>query len=632
MLNILRKRAQSTVIQAVVLIIAVVFVFWGVGTNLGNKRNTMATVNGVEIPYQEFQKSYDTAVENMRARFGGSIPPGILEGLDLNRQVLNQLIQAEVLRQGGEEMGITVSKLETQEEIKQMDVFKTNGVFDLNLYKNILTQNRMTPTGFETDLQRDLLARKVSTAINDFAVVTDSHIQSNFAYDNEEIKLAFATVKSSDLMDAVEIKDEDLLAWYDEHKKNYLEDPKVSLQYLFFGYDDDLKDIEISDDAVKKQYELDKQKYFTPEQRHARHILLKVSENDDAAARTEKLKKAEEVLKLAREEGRDFVELAKEYSEGPSAPQGGDLGFFGKGAMVEKFDNAVFAMNPGEISDVVETVFGYHIIKLEEVRPADTRSLDEVRDEIVAELKQKQVKSATLKRATQAYEDIIRSGSLEKYKQANGENKVHQIKYFSRNTPSSGPVSDPMFIQTAFSLKKGELSSLVETKDGYAILFVDDIQEPQAPALSDIHDRVADDYRQEKSRELAREKAVNLLTEASEKQDLAGTVPEDVKVQTSEFIKRSEIGTATDVPVRIASDAFILSSKNAFPEEPVAIGSNFYVFQLLERKSGTESLEETQREQLRTQLLTAKQNELLSDWLAWMQSKADVWVNEQILQ
>jgi len=631
MLNILRKRAQSTVIQAVVLVIAVVFIFWGVGTNLGNKRNTLATVNGVEIPYQEFQKSYDNAVENMRVQFGGSIPQGVLESLDLNRQVMNQLIRAEVLRQGGEEMGITVSKLETQEEIKQMDVFKTNGVFDLNLYKSILAQNRMTPTGFEADLQRDLLARKVSAAINDFAIVTDSHIQSNFNYENEEIKLAFAAVKSSDLMDAVEIKDEDLAAWYDEHKKNYLEDPKVSLQYLFFGFDDDLKDIEISDEAVKEQYELDKQKYFTPEQRHARHILFKVSPDDDAAARAEKLKKAEEVLKLARE-GKDFAELAKEYSEGPSAPQGGDLGFFGKGAMVEKFDNAVFAMKPGEISDVVETVFGYHIIKLEEVKPAVTRSLDEVRDEIVAELKQKKVKSATFKRATKAYEDIIRAGSLEKYKQADGENKVHQIKDFTRQAASSGPASDPKFVQTAFSLKKGELSSLVETKDGYAILFVDDIQEPQAPALSDIHDRVAADYRQEKSRELAREKAESLLAEAREKHDLAEVAPESIKVRTSDFIKRSNIAAAKDVPVQVASDTFILSTKNAFPEKPVAIGSTFYVFQLLERKSGTDSLEETQREQLRTQLLTAKQNELLSDWLAWRQSKADVWVNEQILQ
>ena len=146
MLNILRKRAQSTFIQIIVLAIAIVFVFWGVGSNLGNKRNLLATVNGQEIPIQDYQRAYDTTVDNYRQQFGGSIPPGFLDSLGLQQQVINQLVQAEIFRQAGAEMGITVSKLSTQDEIKEMEVFKNNGQFDIDRYKNVLAQNRMNPT------------------------------------------------------------------------------------------------------------------------------------------------------------------------------------------------------------------------------------------------------------------------------------------------------------------------------------------------------------------------------------------------------------------------------------------------------------------------------------------------------
>ena len=378
MLHIFRKRAQSTVIQAVVLIIAIVFIFWGVGANLGSRRNSLATVNGQEIPMDLFQRSYNNAVDNMRAQFGGSIPQGFLEGLGLNRQVLNQLIQAEILRQGGRKMGIMASRLAIQEEIKAMPVFQTNGQFDLNRYKAVLEQNRMTPTSFEVSLQNDLLTRRVKEAIHGFATVTDDQIAERYKYKNEQIRLAYCVLKNEDLEAAVEVGDKDLAAWYGQHQKDYLPAPKIRLQYLFFSTEDDLAQVQVKDDALKAAYEAEKDKYFQPEQRHARHILLRVAEKDDAQVRAEKKKMAEDVLAQAKA-GRDFAELAKAYSEDSSAKNGGDLGFFSKGAMVESFDKAVSQLKPGEISGVVETVFGYHVIKLEEVKAATTRSFDQVK-------------------------------------------------------------------------------------------------------------------------------------------------------------------------------------------------------------------------------------------------------------
>ena len=379
MLNILRKQAQSPIIQILVLMIAVVFVFWGVGANLGNKRNALATVNGNEIPYEDYQRAYDTAIDNLRVQFGGSVPQGFLESLGLKQQIINQLVQGEVLRQGGREMGINVSKTATQDQIKAMEVFQQNGQFDLNRYKEILSQNRMTPISFEAGLQNDLLAKRITDAIQKFAILPENVIQSRYDFSNEEVKLAYVALKSTDFADNVVIEDDKLITWFDQQKNQYLSESQIRLKYLFFGYDDDLNQVSVTEEQLKAKYNSDISQYVTPEQRHARHILFRTNETDDAQVRVDKKKKADEVLKMVQE-GQDFSELAKQYSEGPTASNGGDLGFFNKGAMVEQFDEVVFQMQPGNSSDIVETIFGFHIIKLEEVRPESTKSFEDVKD------------------------------------------------------------------------------------------------------------------------------------------------------------------------------------------------------------------------------------------------------------
>jgi peptidyl-prolyl cis-trans isomerase D len=630
MLNMLRKQAQSTVIQALVLIIAIVFVFWGVGANLGTQRNALATVNDYEIPYEEYRRTYDTAIDNLRVQFGGSVPPGLLDGLGMKQQVLNQLIQAEIFRQGGREMGITVSKLETQDEIKAMEVFQQNGQFDLNRYEQILAQNSMTPVTFEASLRNDLLTTKVSEAIQKFAILPESEIQSRHDFANEQIRLAYASFKSGDFLDQVVVEEDKLAAWFEQQKNNYLAEPQIRLRYLFFNYDDDLNRLHPTEEQLKARYEANLKQYVTPEQRRARHILFKINETDDAQARSEKKNRAEEVLKMAQE-GKDFAELARQNSEDATAQNGGDLGFFNQGAMVRPFDETVFQMQPGDVRGVVETVFGFHVIKLEEIRPAVTRSFAEVKDSIAAEMNEEAVKGLTLARAKQAYEDIIRSGSLDKYKETmSGE--VLETGYFSRSAHPGAPFSDPRLLQTAFALKKGELSSLAQAENGYAILFVDDIKPPAVPELATVRDKVTADYVQARSVEMAREAAESALKKSVESKALAAEGLAGTELQQSPYIKRSNPNDAGGLPVQIVQQGFELSLAEPFPEQPFSQGDTFYVFQLLEKRQGDESLDETQRQVLSEQLAQSVRNRLLTDWLAWKQSSAEIWTNEQLLQ
>ena len=631
MLNILRKKAQSTFIQALVIIIALVFVFWGVGSGFGNKRNLVATVNKEEITLQEFQKAYDNMVEAYRQQFNGTIPDGLLEGLGIKQQVLSQLIQAALLRQGAEAMGITVSKLATQEKIKAMPAFQKNGKFDMERYTAILAQNHLTPSSFEADIQNELLTEAVINSIKRFIDVTDFEVASRLAQRLEEIKLDYVLFKGEQFKEKVEVDDTKLTAYFEKHKNNYLTEPRVKLKYITFPLDDKLETITVDPQEVEGLYNRQKERYNIPEKRRARHILFALQDKNNELDRKLQREKAEKVLQLAKK-GEDFAELAKKYSEGPSAPRGGDLGFFARGDMVAPFDEAVFSLKPGEISDIVETSFGFHIIKLEAVQPAIKRTLDDVRKELETQLKKQQARKAVFAEANDVYEAIIKAGSIDSYAKS-GNRKVITTDFFTKNSPPKDLPAGSAFLRNAFSLKKGELSSVFETDQGYAIIYVDDIEEPKVPEFATVRDRVLTDYTKAESIKLAQKAAQELLESAKKKGDLATAAKEKgVELKSTGFIRQDNGAAVSKLPPQVIKKGFELSTKNPFPEAVESRGDSFYVFQLVARRQPEVKDDEQEKEQIRNQLLTDKQNRLLNNWLAHMQSRSKIWINQQLLQ
>lgn len=484
MLNVLRKQAQSTLIQGLVLVIAIVFIFWGVGTNMNNNRNSVATVNDREISYQDYQRAYEQAVDNLQKQFGGQVPPGLLEGMGIKQQVVGQLIQAELLRQGGEEMGIVLSDLATQREIEQMEAFQQEGNFDLSRYKSVLSQNRMTPTSFEDGLKADLQRRRVMDDVGSFAVVSDSAVKDWLAYTGEEIQFAYVIIEPSAFEAKVEIKVSELASWFEKNKEKYRSEPKIRLKYLFFSHDED-----------------DKQK----------------------------------------------------------------------------------------------------------------------------------ASGLTFKRASKTYEEIMRAGSLDKYGQM-GEEKVITADFFSRSEPPKGITADAKFLEAAFSLNKGELSSLVELTDGYAIVFVDDIQEPAVPELNAVRERVVVDYTKEKAVDLAGKAADDLLAASREKGSLKGADENGYQVQATGFLKRSAPADKDSLPSQVLQDGFKLSWKEKLAENAVRVNNSYYVYEVTERRLSTEEVDDAGREQIREQLLEAARNGLITSWLSRVQEHAKIWTNDTLLK
>lgn len=635
MLQILRNKAQSAIIQAVVLIIAVVFVFWGVGTNMMQSgRDAAIVINGEEITFQQFQLRYDQTLADYRRQFGDAVSDELLQGLGIKQQVINQLTQTALLRQGAQAMGLMVAPEEIRLFIQQMPQFQQNGAFSMDLYKAILTANRMNPHGFETSIGEDLLVQKALAAISGFAATVGPLEISEFRRQEEEtVTVNVIRVSPDRFGDAVQVDDTELTAWFEDQKERYKGEKKVKLKYLFFPYQSAMENISVSDEQILARYEKDKATHQIPERRQARHILFKVDPESSAEHQAAQLKKAQETLTRART-GQDFGILAKELSEDASSSRGGDLGAFARGRMVREFDDAVFSMQPGTISDVVKTGFGYHIIKLEKILPATTRPIEEVRADIVSALAAEQARSVTFQKANSAYEEIIAGGSLQAYADQHGNDTLITTDFFSRTSPTANLETDPMFLDTIFSLKQGELSSLIETPSGYFIVFAETIQEPVIPPLEEVKERVVKDFRQDQARKKAKEVAEDLLTRVTAGADVAATAKENgLEVVKSGPLRRNPVSFDPTLPASLTRQALRLGPNTPFPKEPLAVGDDLYILQFLERLiPDSTSLNEETKSEYSALLLRQKQEQLLGSWLLHQEKISQISFNKNLMK
>ncbi|MBU0945304.1 MAG: SurA N-terminal domain-containing protein [Proteobacteria bacterium] len=632
MLQIFRDKAQSTFIQAIVLVIALVFIFWGVGTNMMGSREAAIVVNDEEISFQEYQQVYDKLLSDYRQQFGGSVPEELLQTLGLSQQVKNQLIQGALLRQGATSMGLMASAPEIQRRIQGMVQFQENNSFDLAKYQSILASNRLTPHKFEADIRHDMLSGKAITSIVDFStIVADTEILDRFQEDKESLSLLFTTIRPLDFHDQVMVEEEKLLTWFDQNKEAYKTAPRIKLKFLSFPYDNELKNLTVSDEQIEKSYQENLARYQEPEKRHARHILLKADENSTAETHASQLAKAEEAKAKAKA-GEDFAILAQTYSEGPTKANGGDLGKFSRGQMVEPFDDAVFSMQEGEISEIVKTRFGYHVILLQEILPATTRPLAEVREELTKELKNGLARPAVFQKANDAYEGIIAAGSLQEYARLTPDTTILETDFFSQSDFPEQLDKDPIVQDTAFSLKNGELSSLLESPNGYSVLYAEAIEEPTVPELDSIRKKVTEDYTAELARTLALGKSEELLsalisgspfTEASKALG--------VEVKSATLLRNSTGSEANGFPPSLVQNAFTLSNDTPLPEKTATVGDDFFIYQFSERKlPDPAGLTTDEKERYRAEILRTKQDGLLIAWLRHQEKNAKIYSNKNL--
>ncbi|MGB5233155.1 MAG: SurA N-terminal domain-containing protein [Desulfoprunum sp.] len=625
MLQILRNKAQSTFIQVIVVIIALVFIFWGVGTNMLNTREVALTVNDEEITFQQFQEAYDQAIGNLGGQFGGALPKGLEESLGIKQQVIEQLIQSSLLRQGAADMGIRISAEEVRDRITSLPQFQQAGQFNMERYQSLLAANRLTPTTFESSMRHDMLSDRTVQDIGKFVtLVPQTDIEDLHSQQNETVSVQFVRIDSASFKKDIKVEKSDLQKWFDSVKDNYRTAPEIKLRYLAYTFDDLGQKITVDDKQIQAHYADNIDSYKTPEQRRARHILLTASAEDSPERHQEQQKKAAEIIGTLKKNN-DFASIANKYSDDSSKENGGDLGFFSRGSMVPEFDAKVFSMQPGEISDIVKTEFGYHIIKLEEVKPSATRPLEEVRAEIVQTIKNREAKRMAFQLANAAYEGIIKAGSLKTYTDAHPDADLKETDFFVQKQPPKEIGANQKLLDAAFALNKGELSSLIETDTGYAILFAVDKKPPVVPPLETVEEKVKADFISSKAQEKARATAASMIEQLKKGKTLEQlTTGTAFQVTASGDLSRSAANQTSAFPTDLHAQAFTLSKSSPLPKEVAQVGGAFYVYVFQERKPPAKKADDQAIQQYREALVRFNQQQLLTAWIRNLENQAKI--------
>jgi peptidyl-prolyl cis-trans isomerase D len=625
MLEFFRQKAQSAVIQVIIVVIILVFVFWGVGSNQGSGVNAAATVNDEPVTYTEFQRSYDARINELRDQLGGNLPDGLLQTLGVKDQILNELIQKTLIRQGAGEAGLMVGDAEVRAKIQAMDVFTNEGGFDVGWYKQILAGNRMNATDFEMSLKSDMLIAKVMNHLTRFGGVADSELRGRFDYDYRQKKFSYVALEPAAFEKKVVVDDGALADFFAENQDNYRGESQLKLKYVLFPFDAKAK-LDIPEETIVSYFDQHKDEYVVPEQRQARHVLIMIDEGDSEDLITEKRKKAEGLLKRARE-GADFADLARRNSDDKnSGTRGGDLGFFERGQMVKPFEDGVFGMQEGGLT-LVRSDFGFHVIRLEKIRPLQLKTVNEVRDSIIAKIKVDEIKKLASKQANDAYEQIILSGSLDKYAAGGGKLKV--TDFFTRKAVVEPLQSNPGLIQAAFGLRQGELSSLLEGGDSYAILYAQEIKEPEVPELAKVKARVTKDFVGRRSQELAKEAAETILAAVQAGVSLEAEAGKlGMKVEVSPMISRAD-RAGSKLPPALIEAGLGLTAAVMYPDAVVTSGQTLYVAAFKgERAASAEKFEE-KKDEIGKRLVEENRNAVAASWLAFLRDRAEVVIDQR---
>lgn len=376
-------------VQIVLFLIILTFAFWGVDTyNKSNRSEALATVNGEKINQAEFEQALRQQQERMRKVMGSNYNQAMFDKPEIKRSILEGLVAQHLLMSQAHSIGLSVSEKFLAQTIADIDVFQKDGKFDKQLYESVLQREKITPLIFESNVARELYMRQLIDAYmrNGFSsrIVADNLIRLN----EQQRVVALANISLESYLSQAKVDGAAVQSYYDANLKEFQTDEQARVEYVTFSADALQSQVTVDDAAIKKYYDEHQSEFGTPEQRQAAHILIAASAKASDADRQAAKAKAEQILQQVKQSPAKFSDLAKQHSQDPgSAANGGDLGLFGPGMMVKPFEEAAFKLKVGEISEVVPTDFGFHIIKVLAVHPAKIPPLAEVKVSIAQKLK-----------------------------------------------------------------------------------------------------------------------------------------------------------------------------------------------------------------------------------------------------
>lgn len=632
MLQKIRDKITGWVAAIFLGAIAVVFVFWGI--DFQSSANTYAVkVNGERVPVQTVQRAWQQQLSRLQQMLGGEVPPELVKSQQ--QAMLDQFAQQTLLKQRAEDFGYEVTDEALVERVREIPQFQADGKFSTDRYNAVLRSAGLTPAQFEADLETELLITQVQEAIVESAFALPYELERRYALDRQERELDYALIAASSFADQVKITDEQIQAYYEAHKSEFMSPETVDLDYLEFTRAMAEARVEVTEQALKDFYETVKDRYQTQERRRGRHILITAEDGLDEAAAE---KKAADLAAQAKA-GANFEELAKKNSKDPgSAQQGGDLGWAERGMFVGPFEDALFSMQKGEIRGPIKTQFGYHVLRLDDIEPGHLKSFEEARAELEAEYRRERadaiLSEESAKLDEQSFAALTELGSVAKALNL----PLKRVEGFTRE--GGGELgNNPEIIKAAFSedvLERGQNSPIIAVGDDRAIVLRVANHKPAEPRpLVEVRPQIEEQLRRQTMRDAAAKVGAEALARL-QKGDAWADVMSDLKLQPAgrRFVTRQD----QLAPGAVLRAAFDVPRAEASAEKPYLGGTmtddgNYAVWSLTAVRAPDANAEPAQQRTARQQQ-TARQlgNEEFATYLKEAERNADIVLNERVFE
>lgn len=615
MLQFIRERAQGLIAWVIVILIIIPFALWGINQYFrGGAEQPVAKVNGNGIPQRDFHLAYQQVRAFRQSLMGQNFNPALMDENEIKQDALKRLIRREVLAQAAIEAGFRIGDEQLGQDITKQEQFQNQGKFDPQLYERLVNSRGMTTARFESSLRVDLLSTQILSSYTDTAIVTDDELDNILRIKEQQRKIGYMILKSEDYTGDVTISDDEISDYYENHLDRFAVPEQVSIEYLELSAATMAQTIQVDDKTLHDLYEEQQANFSTGEERHARHILINVKENADDKTVQAARSKAEDILKKIRA-GEDFAKLAKKYSDDSgSAAKGGDLGFFGKGVMVKPFEDTVFSMKVNEVSDLVRSPFGFHIIKLEGIKAGHTKSFDEVRATLEQQYKEHKAEEQFFDQADRLADLTYENPDTLSIASQQLNIPIVTTGLFSRNN-GQGIATDPKIREAAFSADVLDANNNSEPIDlGQNRLVVLRIKEHKIATTrpqEEVKDQVIKQLQREKARQAAEEAGKKLLQRINAGEN-AELIADEARLEWNKtgFVGRNN----KTVTPNILSNAFKLPKPEK--SKPVTEGfllpsGDYAIVSVYEVKDGDpKAVEAATRESLKTSTLRNNSQQL----------------------
>ncbi|MFZ2999179.1 MAG: SurA N-terminal domain-containing protein [Undibacterium umbellatum] len=435
------------------------------------KEEGIAKVAGAPITQAEFDQALRDQLDRMRQMYGPQFDAKMLNTLEARQSILDEMIDRKAIAGEIAVKKLTIADATLQDKIATSPgMLKADGHFNNEEYTRVLAQQGMTPLMFEQRLRQDMVLQQLLAPVQAGAFVPKTVAERFSAINEQEREVQMLMYKPGDFADRVKITDEMLKAYYEKNSAQFEIPEQINAEYVVLNSEVLAEQTTVSDADVQTYYKANEKSYTTEEQRRASHILIAVAKDSSAADKAKAKAKAADILTQLRKKPEDFAKLAKENSDDPgSKEKGGDLDFFGKGMMVPQFDESVFKLKQGDISELVQSDYGFHIITVTGIKPAGVKTLDEVKVQIAADIKKQKAGKAYTEAAETFTNVLYEQGDSLKPAAEKLKLKIQTVNGLSRNSkpglPATMETNNPKFLKAIFSddvVKKKHNTEAVE--------------------------------------------------------------------------------------------------------------------------------------------------------------------------